>query len=369
MVSHGVPPAARRASVLAFALIAVAAPLAAEEGGLGPRRVEIVEAARSEQAPVVALTGELAARVQSDLGFRIQGRVAERSVEVGDRVVAGQVLARLESSQQRAEVASQQAGLAAAEATLKNAAATFDRQKALLAQGFTTQSSFDSAKQAFDAARSSLSGAKAALQTAEDALSFTDLRADADGIVTARGAEVGQVVAVAQSVFTVAQDGPRDAIFDIPESVIAQASQDRGPGEIEIALVSDPGVRARGHVREVSPAIDLARGTVRVKVALEATPPAMRLGAPVIGRVRMTPRPVVVVPWQAFFSIGKTPAVWVVDRASGAVALRPIEVDSYRTGEIVVGGGLEPGDLVVTAGAQFLRQGEIVAPVAGRASR
>ena len=112
MIINGVPPAARLLSALAFALTATA-PLAAQEGGLGPRAVEIVEAARSSQAPVVALTGELAARVQSDLGFRIQGRVAERSVEVGDRVAAGQILARLENAQQLAEVASQQAGVAA----------------------------------------------------------------------------------------------------------------------------------------------------------------------------------------------------------------------------------------------------------------
>lgn len=366
MVTHAVSPAATLLSAFALTLAGVA-PLAAQEGGLGPRAVETVEATRSEQAPVVALTGELAARVQSDLGFRIQGRVAERSVEVGDRVEAGQILARLENSQQLAEVASQQAGLAAAEATLKNATATFDRQKTLLAQGFTTQSSFDSARQAYESARSSLSGAKAALQTAEDALSFTDLKADADGLVTARGAEVGQVVSVAQSVFTVAQDGPRDAIFDVPESVIAQSPQ--GPGEIEIVLVSDRSVRARGRVREISPAIDLARGTVRVKVSLDETPPAMRLGAPVIGHARLKPRPVVVLPWQAFFSKGTTPAVWVVDRATRAVSLRPIEVDSYRTGEIVVGGGIEPGELVVAAGAQFLRQGEVVAPVAERAAR
>lgn len=368
MVIDGAPPAARLLLGLALAL-SPAAPLSAQEGGLGPRAVETVEAVRSLQAPVVALTGELAARVQSDLGFRIQGRIAERSVEVGDRVVAGQVLARLENSQQRAEVASQQAGLAAAEATLKNATATFERQKALLAQGFTTQSSFDSAKQAFEAGRFALSGARAALQTAEDALSFTELKADADGIVTARGAEVGQVVSVAQSVFTVAQDGPRDAIFDIPESVIAQTSQETGPGEIDIVLVSDRSVRAIGRVREVSPAIDLAKGTVRVKVALDTTPPAMRLGAPVIGNARLTARPVVVLPWPAFFSRGTSPAVWIVDRATRVVSLRPVEVDSYRTGEIVVGSGIEPGELVVSAGAQFLRQGEVVAPVAGRAGR
>lgn len=368
MVLHGMFPAATLLSVLALAVTAAASP-EVREAGLGPRQVETVEAVRSLQAPVLALTGELAARVQSDLGFRIQGRIAERSVEVGDRVVAGQILARLENSQQLAEVASQQAGVAAAEATLKNATATFDRQKALLAQGFTTQSSFDTAKQAYEAARSSLSGARAAQQTAEDALSFTDLTADADGIVTARGAEVGQVVAVAQSVFTVAQDGPRDAIFDIPESVIAATSQDDGPSEVEVVLVSDHTVRARGHVREVSPAIDVARGTVRVKVALEETPPAMRLGAPVIGHARPAPRPVVVLPWQAFFSSGTTPAVWVVDPTTRAVSLRPITVDSYRTGEIVVGGGIEPGELVVSAGAQFLRQGEVVAPVARRAGR
>lgn len=344
-------------------------PSAAQAPALPPRAVEAAEAVRSTEAPQVALTGELAARVQSDLGFRIQGRISERMVEVGDQVSAGQVLARLENSQQLSDLASQQAAVVAAEATLKNATATFDRQKTLLAQGFTTQSAYDAAKQGYDSAVSSLSGAKAGLQTAEDALSFTELKADADGVVTARGAEAGQVVAVAQSVFTVAQNGPRDAVFDIPESIIAQTARDAADGEVEVVLISDRKVRSRGRLREVSPAIDPAKGTVRIKVGLEQTPPAMSLGAPVIGYARLKARPGVILPWQAFFSREGAPAVWLVDRATRSVSLRPITIESYRTGAIVVGGGVEPGELVVTAGVQFLRPGEVVTPVVKGAAR
>ena len=319
--------------------------------------VRVMPVALSQFAPEVALTGQIAARIQSDLAFRIEGRIASRAVEVGDHVTKGQVLARLETTQQDADVSAATAGVASAEATLKEAEATFARQRDLIAQGFTTRPNFDSAKQALDGARAGLDGAKAALGSAEDALANAELRADSDGVVTARRAEVGQVVSVAQAVYTVAQDGPRDAVFEVFESLPAKPPGDK---RVEITLLSNPAVKTIGTVREVSPTVDAARGTVRVKIALDDTPAEMTLGAPVQGAGRFTPTDTIVLPWTAFFATKGKPAVWVVNPQDRTASLRPVEAIGYRTNELVLKDGLKPGELVVTHGGQLLTPGQVV---------
>jgi RND family efflux transporter MFP subunit len=313
----------------------------------------------SPRASSVTLTGEIKARVQSDLAFRFAGRIASRTVDVGDRVEAGQVLATLETTEQTADVNSATAGVQAAEASLRQARAAFERQSALLSNGYTTQTSYDNANQAFLLAQASLDSAKANLATAQEQLSYTALRADAAGIVTARNAEAGQVVDAAQAIFTVARDGGRDAIFDVYEALLARRPAD---DRIAIALLSNPSIKATGRVREIAPAIDPSTGTVRVKIALDDPPAEMGLGAAVAGVGQFQPREVVVLPWTAFFTQDGEPAVWVVDPQSKAVALKPVVVDSYRTGEVLLREGVKPGELVVTAGTQLLRPGEIVAP-------
>lgn len=313
--------------------------------------------ARSRFQQEVALTGQIAARIQSELAFRIEGRIASRVVEVGDHVTRGQVLAKLETTQQEADVSAARAGVASAEATLKEAEATFARQKDLIAQGFTTRPNFDNAKQALDGAKAGLDGAKAALGSVEDALANTELRADSDGVVTARRAEVGQVVAVAQAVYTVAQDGPRDAVFEVFEALPAKPPGDK---RVEITLLSNPAIRTIGTVREISPTVDAARGTVRVKIGLDDTPPEMSLGAPVQGAGRFNPTDTIVLPWTAFFVEKGKPAVWIVDPNSKTASLRQVDVLGYRTNELVLNDGLKPGELVVTHGGQLLRPGQIV---------
>jgi RND family efflux transporter MFP subunit len=307
----------------------------------------------------VSLTGQIEARVQSDLSFRFAGRIAERKVDVGDHVQAGQVLAVLETSEQLADVNSATAGVQGAEATLKQATAAFERQQALIKSGFTTQSSFDDAKQNIEAAQAALTGAKATLGTAQDALANTQLRADAQGIVIARNAEAGQVVDAAQPVYTVAQDGARDAVFDLYEALLVRPPPDTG---VEIVLISDPSIKTVGKVREISPAIDPATGTVRVKVEIDDAPPEMKLGSAVIGVARFQPLDVVALPSTALSETDDKPAVWVVDPESKVASLRTVTMQSYRTGEILLRSGLRPGDIVVTGGAQLLRPGEIVAP-------
>ena len=193
-----------------------------------------------------------------------------RLVDVGAHVNAGDVLARLDPAEQQADLDAATAGVAAAESQLRVAQATFDRQSHLLSNGFTTRVAFDQAQEQLRTAESTLESAKAQLGTANEALGDTELRAGAAGVITARSLEVGQVVQAAQPVFTLAQDGERDAVFDVPESMFFG---DIEGGRVSLALVSDPDVTAIGYVREVSPAVDPKSSTVRVKVAIQ-NPPA-----------------------------------------------------------------------------------------------
>ena len=183
-------------------------------------------------------------------------------------MTADQVLARLDPQQQQATVTAAEAAVQAAEAVLRQATSTYERQKALLAKGFTTKREHDQAEEAYRTAQASLDAAQAQLGTARDQLSYTVLRAGVPGVITARNAETGQVVQVAQSVFSIAQDGPRDAVFHVHESIF---THEPGDPAIELTLVSDPAVKAKGTVREVSPTVDESSGTVRVKVGIETS--------------------------------------------------------------------------------------------------
>lgn len=330
-----------------------------------PIVVQVETARLTEYAPTVRLTGEVRAQVESDLSFRVGGRITERLVNVGDHVTADQVLARLDPQQQQATATAAEAAVQSAEAVLRQATSAYERQKALLAQGYTTKREHDQAQEASRTAQAALDTAQAQLGTARDHLSDTVLRAGVSGVITARKAEVGQVVQVAQTVFSIAQDGPRDAVFNVYESIF---THELANPAIELTLVSDPAVEATGTVREVSPTVDRATGTVRAKVVIEHPPAAMTLGAAVIGEGQFQPRKLVVVPWSALSSANGQPAVWTVDPRSKAVSLKPITIEGYETGKVAVREGLQPGEIVVTGGAQFLRPQQIVAFPEGAAS-
>lgn len=322
-------------------------------------RVQKAEATRI--ADSVTLTGAIQARVQSDLSFRFAGRIVERFADVGDHVRAGQVLAKLDTSQQEADVAAANAALAAADATVRQTEATFERQKALIGQGFTTRTLYDNANQAFLAAKADVEIKTSELGVARDRLDKAELRADASGVVTARYGEAGQVVDVGQAVFALAQDGPRDAVFEVYESLLARPPEN---GEtVRVTLLSNRSVTATGRVREVSPAVNGSTGTVRVKVVIDDTPREMGLGAAISGAGDFRPRDAVVLPQSAFFSRNDRPVVWVVDAKTNVATERQVEIDSFRTGSLLLKTGVSAGDLVVTAGAQFLRPGETVLPV------
>jgi len=305
----------------------------------------------------LVLSGAVRARVQTELSFRVSGRVIERKGDVGQHVPADAVLAELDPSEQQADLNSAKAGLAGAEASWRQAKATYDRQKSLLASGFTTQAAYDQADQALRSATGSLDVAKAQVATAQDALSYTKLVAGHDGIVTARNIEVGQVAQAAQSAFSFAEDGPRDAVFALYETPFSHPPDSNG---VDLALIADPSITARGHIREISPVIDSRTGTIQAKVQIDADQAKFPLGAAISGRAVWRMTDVVVLPWSALSSAGGQPAVWTVEPGSGRVALRKVAIAIYESEYVVLKQGLAPGDLVVTEGGKFLRENQIV---------
>ena len=321
-------------------------------------QVRVTVARKSPVSADVVLTGDIQAQAQTNVAFRTNGKVAERRVEVGDHVGPDQVLAVLEPLVQRANLDNARAALVSAEAQLTQAKVTYERQKQLLAGGYTTRPSYDNAEQTLRTSQAAVDSAKAALGTAEEQFSYTELRAGVSGIVLSRTFEVGQVVQAGQAVMVLAQDGPRDAVFNVYEALTASPPAGR---TIEVVLQSDPSVTATGSVREISPTVDASSGTVRVKMGLETTPPAMTLGAVVIGRGRFAPREAVVLPWSSLYRFDGRPAVWVYDPDKRTVAVRTVEIDRYGFDDIALKGGVEPGEAVVVAGIQFLRPGQRVA--------
>ncbi|RWG87739.1 MAG: efflux RND transporter periplasmic adaptor subunit [Mesorhizobium sp.] len=310
-----------------------------------------------DYAPRTSLTGVIAARTLNNLSFRVGGRVAERLVDVGQHVDQGAMLARIDPQEQESDLRSAQADLDAAQAQLTQAAATYQRQKTLLSQGFTTRRDFDSADQTLKVAQGSLDAAQSALANAKENLSYTELKAGAPGVITARQVEAGQVVQAAQTVFTIAEDGDRDAVFNVHETLVARTPS--GPA-VTITLLSDPQIRAVGKVREISPAVDPASGSIRVKVGIPNTPAGMPLGAAVIGSASAKPVKAILLPWQALTSTAGKPAVWVVDPSSKAVSTAEVEVLAFDSGVVVVDKGLQEGQNVVTAGGQLLSPGQTI---------
>ena len=318
-------------------------------------RTEIVQP-RDRQASVT-LTGEIQARFRADLSFRVSGRVIARYVDVGAHVQAGEVLALLDAAEQQADVDAATAAVLAAESQLRVAKATFERQKALIASGFTTRTVYDQAQEGLRTAEGVLEAATAQLGTSKDALGYTALRAEAGGVITARNLEVGQVVQAAQPVFSLAQDGERDAVFDVYESIFFG---DLDGSRVSLALVSDAGVTASGYVREVSPAIDAKSSTIRVKVAIQDPPAAMTLGSAVAGTVKAKAQQQIALPWSALMAAGSKPAVWTVDPATKTAALKPVTIGGYEAREVLIKAGLKPGERVVIDGGKLLSVGQAV---------
>jgi RND family efflux transporter MFP subunit len=304
--------------------------------------------------------GEIKPRYESDLGFRIAGKITQRTVDIGSMVKKGDVLAHLDDQDYRNKAASAETDIVAAQAVLTEAQAAEGRLRHLLANGNTTRANYDVALKNLRSAEAKLEAAKTSLKLANDQVAYCALRADFDGIVTATGAESGQVVNVGQMVVRLARPDDKDAVFAIAESILANRPADSPRPEIVAHLLSNPEIAAEGQVREISPVADPVTRTFQVKVTLKDPPEQMRFGSSVVGRVKASTTPVIVLPGSALFDKAGQPAVWIVDPVSGSVLLKPVTVSRYETDRVVIGDGLVKGDVVVTAGVNRLRENQKV---------
>jgi len=326
------------------------------------RPVRAVTVARSAEGEIVSLTGQVRAKEQVSLAFRLDGRMVKRLVNVGEVLKTGQIVAQLDPQNQQNTLRTAQANLAAAEAALTQAQLTFGRQQQLLVGGWTPRAKFDEAQQALRTAQAQVDAAHAQLAIAQDQLGYTDLLADAPGVVTATGAEQGEVVRAGQMVVSVARQGGRDAVFDVSEQLIRTGPRDP---VVQIALTNDPSVRAIGRVREVSPQADSATRTFQVKVSIIDPPSAMELGSTVTGSIKLSAPPGIEISPSALTEANGRPAVWVVDPKSQTVSLRNVDVSRYDPADVIISQGLDTGEIVVTVGVQTLHPGQKVRLLGG----
>ncbi|MBK5398249.1 efflux RND transporter periplasmic adaptor subunit [Pseudomonas sp. TH39(2020)] len=316
-------------------------------------RVFVQEVKPADYAATVTLTGDVQARVQTDLSFRVGGKIIQRMVDVGDRVSAKQVLAKLDPKDLQTSVDSAQAQVVAEQARVKQTAAAFVRQQKLLPKGYTSQSEYDSAQAALRSSQSALTAAQAQLANAREQLGYTALIADAPGVITARQAEVGQVVQATVPIFSLARDGERDAVFNVYESLLKEPPEDK---TVVVSLLDNPAIKTTGTVREITPAVSAQTGTVQVKVTLNGLPEGMQLGSVVSATAKTPGKSAVELPWSALTKNLSDPAVWLVD-GEGKAQLHTVTVGRYLTGKVIISDGLKGGEKVVIAGGQLLHPG------------
>ncbi|WP_409160535.1 efflux RND transporter periplasmic adaptor subunit [Pectobacterium sp. B2J-2] len=318
--------------------------------------MKVVSVPVTEIQPAAEITGEVRARFQADLAFRTDGRVIERLADVGSVVHKGELLARLDATEKRADVSIARAELRAAQSTLKLKKNIFARNQKLRSSGAISQADWDNSREELTSAESSVAVARASLDTALDSLSFTELRADADGVITSRSIEVGQVVSSAQTAFTLAQDGHRDAVFQVFEAYFLNGQPLKN---IDVSRVADRTHNIQATLREIAPVLTEGAGTVRVKATLPENL-SWPLGTPVVGNFRSPSREGSILPASAITSRRGHPAVWVVDAQKKTVSLRQVSVSRYRTDDFIVTQGVKPQELIVSEGGKFLSEGQAV---------
>ena len=302
--------------------------------------------------------GEVKPRYESDLSFRVAGKVLSRAVDVGVWVKQGDTLATLDTQDYQNRLRSAEADVRSAEAALVEAQGAEDRQAKLLKDGWTPRGTYDTALRNLRAAEAKLAAAKANLDLTRDQLNYTELKAEFDGVITAVGAEAGQNVNAGQLVVKLARPADKDAVFNIAETAFTDVS-DPHP-EVIVWPLSNPDLTVEGVVREISPVADPATRTYPVKVALKDPPLQLRFGMSIGGRLKGRAALAAALPMSALFEKDGSPAVWVIDQQSSSLTLRPITVARYEANTVVVAGGLAAGDVVVTAGVNTLTAGQKV---------
>lgn len=315
------------------------------------RPVRSMKIGQRAEPGTVSMTGTIQAQNEINLAFRVDGRLTRRLVGVGDVVRKGQVVAALDPQNEESSLKAARAQFAAADAQQVEAKSNYERIRDLVADDAVSRASFEQSEAALKVAESAVENAQSQVTLSVNRLAYTRLVSDVAGVVTAVGAEPGEVVAAGRMVVEVAKDAARDAVFDFPAAVKDSMPSDP---QIVVALTLDPSVSTTGRIREVSPRADPVTGTFRVRVRLNDLPPAMRLGSTVTGRLVRAAVDGYLLPAAALIRSDGKAAVWVVDAASGTVATKNVDVREFDQASVIAR-GLQPGDVVVTAGVQALR--------------
>lgn len=352
--------APRTLSIIGLAGIALASAGCQSEDA-PPPPIRMVRTVTVQPMPPVAdtsFTGHIEAEDQAALSFRIAGRLAERNVAVGATVKEGQVVARLDPENELNELRSAQAALTAAQGQLRKAENQLQRQTHLLARNVTTQADFEAAEQGRRAAQAQVDATQARVRTAEDIVGFTTLKADAPGVVTRIGAEPGEVVPAGRMIAQLARREGRDAVFEVPADRVRALQPD---ARVYVSLTGEAtAATVPGRVREVAPQADPVTRTFRVRVGLADPPASFRLGTAVTGTIRGAQESAIAIPAAALTQRGGEPGVWIVDPTALTVSLRKLDVLGSDPATALIGKGLAFGDIVVTAGAGLLKEGQLV---------
>jgi RND family efflux transporter MFP subunit len=325
----------------------------------GPRPVWVIQLGEQAGQKTLGYSGEIHARQEADLGFRVGGKLDQRLVELGDTVKAGQALARLDSSDTSLALSDARARLAEAQASLGNARAELARAEKLVAEKFLSQSALDSRRTQVQTSAAKVHEAEAQVRLAGNQARYTTLVADRPGVITAVSAEPGQVVSPGQHVLRIAYAGEREVQVRVGE---AEAAKIR-PGQIaRVKLWAQPDLPLQGRVREISPAADSNR-TYLVKVSLPASAP-VRLGmtASIVlsGSVQQAGN--YILPMTALTQTPAGPAIFRLDR-NNRVQPVPVRLVAYRDEGMQIDTTLAPGTFVAAAGTYKLHPGQQVEPI------
>ena len=323
-----------------------------------PRPVRVQMVAYSDFAERDLYSGEVRARYEADFGFRIGGKLIERLVDVGTQVKKDQVLARLDPQDVNLQADAAAAQVSAAQTDHDWAKAELDRHTSLLDKGLIGMSVYDQRLAAFRSAEARLEQARAQNEVSRNQAQYAELRADADGVVTAVRAESGQVVSAGQPVVRIARPDEKDVVINVPEARIDKIAVG---DPVVISLWADRDQLFKGQVRELAPGADPTTRTYTAKVAFEAAPDSVQLGMTAnVGVARGSKAAVALLPLTALTQIEGAPAVWVVDTELNTVSIKPVRIGEYREDGVTVIDGVSQGELVVTAGVHKLLPGQSV---------
>lgn len=332
---------------------------AVNEPAVRPARV--VEIVYRQPKRLMILAGTVVPRIESTLGFRVAGKIVSRSLDVGAVVKPGDLIATLDPADYKLAVDNARAALASAEADYARAKADHERYAALRGSAAFTPQTYEQRQSLAATTLARVEQAKSQLASAENNLAYTELRADAAGVVTAVQAEVGQVMAQGQGVVKIARTDELEILVGVPEHRLKLVREAKAAS---FELWSDPGRRFAARLRELSPSADPMTRTYPARFSVIEQPEFIGLGmTATLSFERPDTQAVAEVPLSAIFQRGTQPAVWVVDKQTGAVSLRPVTVARWRDDTAAISSGVSNGEIIATAGVHKLEPGQKVKPL------